>query len=638
MKELIDTLNHHTKLYDAGKPEISDYEWDNLYFKLVDMERKTGVIYPESPTQKINYEVKSALEKVEHNHPMLSLEKTKDINELKSFIGDRVGDLSLKLDGLSCSLSYRGGRLVSAQTRGNGVIGEDITHNALVMGSIPKTIPIKEDYDIDGEIISKRVDFERFKDEYKNQRNFAAGSIRLLDSRESQKRHLSFYAWNVINGSGEKNWSGRMAEARDMGFSTVCSILFDGSFEGMESLQNKINLLRGVAETQGIPIDGVILRFSDIEYGKSLGQTAHHPNDAIAFKFYDEEAETKLIDIEWSMGRFGALTPIAIFDPIDLEGTTVSRASLHNIDIMNQTLSLPKAGQTIYVVKSNQIIPQIVRADEDGDGNLTPPTHCPYCKEKLNYISPELVCTNLNCEAKLINKLDHFCSKKGLDIKGLSKATLEKLVDWGWVNSKLDILKLKDHRAEWVTKSGFGVASVDKILNSIEAAKHTTFEKFLSSLGISLIGQTVSKELHKHFKDYADLRRAIDNNHDFTTIATFGPEKQKALYAFNYAESDMMYPLLHFAEEQVAETNSVKPESVSNKIFCITGKLTHFKNRDELKAKIESLGGKVSSSVTTKTSYLINNDKLSTSAKNKDAISKGVPIISEEDFLKMIKE
>ena len=521
MKELIDILNHHTKLYDMGKPEISGYEWDSLYFKLVDMERNTGVIYPESPTQKISYEVKNALEKVEHNHPMLSLEKTKDINELKNFIGDRTGDISLKLDGLSCSLSYRNGKLVSAQTRGNGIVGEDITHNAIVMKSIPKNIPIREDYDIDGEIISRKSDFEPFKNEYKNQRNFAAGSIRLLDSKESYKRHLTFYAWNVINGSKETTWSDRMAEARHMNFLTVSSIFFDGGFESVENLQNKINLLKDVAETQGIPIDGVILRFSDIEYGKSLGQTAHHPNDAIAFKFYDEEAETKLIDIEWSMGRFGALTPIAIFDPIDHEGTTVSRASLHNIDVMNQTLSNPKAGQTIYVVKSNQIIPQIVRAEEDGNENLTPPTHCPYCKEELKYISPELICVNLNCEAKLINKLDHFCSKKGLDIKGLSKATLEKLVDWGWVNSKSDILKLRRYRAEWVTKPGFGAASVDKVLNSIEAAKHTSFEKFLPSLGIPLIGQTVSKELHKHFKTYTDLREAIDNNYDFTTIQSF---------------------------------------------------------------------------------------------------------------------
>ena len=246
------------------------------------------------------------------------------------------------------------------------------------------------------------------------------------------------------------------------------------------------------------------------------------------------------------MGRFGALTPVAIFEPVELDGTTVSRASLHNIDVMNETLSSPRHKQTVYIVKSNQIIPQITRADQNGDESLLIPTHCPYCKEELKYASPELVCVNPNCEAKLVNKLDHFCSKKGLDIKGLSKATLEKLVEWGWVNDQIDIFNLKDYRDEWIKKSGFGVASVDRILNSIEAAKHTTFEKFISSLGISLVGQTVAKELHKHFKTYDEFRDAIDNNYDFTTIPTFGPEKHKAIYAFNYAKSDKMHKLMHY--------------------------------------------------------------------------------------------
>ena len=389
----------------------------------------------------------------------------------------------------------------------------------------------------------------------------------------------------------------------------------------------------------GYPIDGVVFKFDDIAYGRSLGETSHHFKNAIAFKFYDETYPTSLREIEWSMGRTGILTPVAIFDTIDVDGSEVSRASLHNLSVMEELLGeYPHIGQTVNVYKANMIIPQIDSADKEYRGVqdliLDIPTHCPICGDPTRVIDNDgvkvLMCLNSNCEGKLINKLDHFCGKKGLDIKGLSKATLEKLISWGWVNNISDIMVLINHRSEWINKPGFGQKSVDKILDAIEDAKFTTLDAFISSLGIPLVGLTVSKELIKHISTYGEFRQKVEEGFDFSTYDGFAESKTSAILTFDFTEADKVFPYLHFITEEKEEVNEM---NCSDLKFVITGKLHNFKNRDALKSLIEQRGGKVVDSVTKNTNYLINNDTESASSKNQTAKKLGIPIISEQEFL-----
>ena len=644
---LIDLANNLTRDYDLGHPTVSDESWDDLYFQIQELEEKLGIYYKHSPTQHIPYDVVNQLNKVEHGHKMLSLQKTKDLNEIEKFLDNSDSLIMLKMDGLTCSLTYIDGELVSAETRGNGIIGEDILHNALQIRSIPNYIPrISGKLVVDGEIICTTKNFEMFASEYKNPRNFAAGSIRLLDSKECARRKLSFIAWDVIEGLDQYDLlSERFAHIANYGF-TVVPYVFYPAWDAADNnvpLEDMIDHLKFMAEKDGYPIDGAVAKFNSVSYGKSLGETSHHFKNAMAYKFYDETYPTTLINIEWTMGRTGVLTPVAVFEPIEIDGTIVERANLHNWTVLNETLhGKGWRGQKIEVFKANMIIPQIASAENDNERTkeyFEYPYICPICGSgtvlKQDNDSAFICCDNDACEGKLINRLDHFCGKKGLDIKGLSKATLEKLIDWGWVKNIPSIFALNYYRDEWVLKPGFGSKSVDKILNAIDYSRNNCeLHQFICALGIPLIGSSASKELTKYYSTYENFRMAIDIGVQFWGYDNFGMEMHKAIVNFDYSDADAM------VQSGVITFNSTTQKSnqentLDGLTFVITGKLNHFKNRDAIKNKIESLGGKVTGSVSKNTNYLINNDKDSTSSKNKSAKTLGIPILNEEDFIEM---
>ena len=650
MSAVVRKLNKATKAYDEGNPIMSDKEWDDIYFWLVEAEKYCGFKNPNSPTVKIHYSVVNELKKVTHNHEMLSLPKTKEIKEVIDFIGEHNFIAMAKMDGLTCSLRYLNGQLVSAETRGDGIIGEDITHNARVINTIPKYINYYDELIVDGEIICTTENFKAFAEDYKNPRNFAAGSVRLLDSRECERRNLTFVAWDVIKGLEDENQLNyKLMNLIDLGFIIVPFVYVDNTNE--KPNEWFLNEIKTLSQANGFSIDGVVFKFNNVDYSKSLGKTAHHFNNAIAYKFYDELYETQLKYIDWTMGRTGILTPVAVFEPIEIDGAEVTRASLHNVSVMEEIMGdCCYAGQRIKVFKANQIIPQIASAEKMSYGEViskggisvdgfSGDLLCPVCGGGTSLIKSDsgtvnLICDNPQCGGKLINQLDHFCGKKGLDIKGLSKATLEKLINWNWVNSCYSIFELKDYRDKWIQMPGFGVKSVDKILNAIEDAKTTTFDKVISSIGIPLIGKTISKDLASKFASYESFREAIDKNFDFSIFEGYGPEMSKALLTFDYRPLDDIVNdhLTIIYEEPKEEKTS---NSLEGKVIVITGKLKHYKNRDELKAAIEAHGGKVSGSVTKNTSYLVNNDVTSTTAKNKTAKELGIPIITEEELIKI---
>lgn len=650
VKELVDKLNYYIKLYDEGRPEISDREWDDLYFDLVQKERFFGIYLPESPTQRVNYEVKNELQKVTHNHPMLSLDKTKDIEEVKTFVGNRSYIVMAKMDGLTCSLYYQKGRLVRAETRGNGIVGEDITHNALVIPSIPKKINYQGDLIVDGEVICTFNDFEAFADSYKNPRNFASGSIRLLDANECAKRKLTFVAWDMVEGYEQSYISldAELFKLRDLGFTVVPHHVNSQRYNenNNPTIETMIDWIK--TDSYKYPIDGVVIKYNNIEEYYAAGRTDHHFKGGLAYKFYDEEYETKLIDIEWTMGRTGVLTPVAVYEAIDIEGSLCNRASLHNLSILQETLHGPGwVDQKVKIAKMNMIIPQITSAEGDEVGvekdYFKLPQVCPICGAKTEIIkendSEMLYCSNPNCEGKLINRLDHFCGKKGLDIKGLSKATLEKLVDWGWISNFSDIFNLQDYKEEWIKKPGFGEKSVDKILNAIvESANNINLENLLAAAGIPLVGRVMTKQLAKEYRgSYVAFREDVEGGYDFSEFEGIGVVMCDSILGYDYTELDTIYDMLEdeFNNniQKTYNNNKEEVKSLENLVFCITGKVNKFKNRDELKANIESKGGKVVGSVSKNVNYLINNDNTSTSAKNLKAKELGIKIITEEEFL-----
>lgn len=643
MRQLVDRLNYLTKKYDEGQPEVSDKEWDDLYFQLLAMENQAGMYYEDSPTRRVNYQVVNELTKVEHNHKMLSLDKTKSLDDVISFANKHPIVAMTKVDGLTCSLRYIDGRLISAETRGNGVIGEDVLHNALTIATIPHRIDYTDELIVDGEIVCLTCDFEEFAEEYKNPRNFAAGSIRLLDAKECAKRKLTFIAWDVIKGfDNEPLFSDKMQNLKQLGFFIVPYMLCN------EIDDNVVDIIKTLSIGHHIPFDGLVFKFNDTVYGKAQGETAHHFKNAIAYKFYDEIYPTTLKDIEWSMGRTGVLTPVAIFEPIDIDGSVVERASLHNLSILREMLGdRPWRGQPIEVYKANMIIPQIAKAEISNEKDWTwdkgyilkRPEKCPVCGSDLIAVKSNndilnLTCANPDCDGKLINKLDHFCGKKGLDIRGLSKATLEKLVDWGWVNSLVDIFSLKEHRSEWILKPGFGEKSVQNILDAIEEGKNCSLEAFIAALGIPLIGRTISKQLIKYFSSYEEFMTAIKERFDFTQLNGFADTKASALLDFDYTEADRLASILNI--QQIVQEEKSDNQPLAGKNYVITGTVKQFKNRAELQSFIEKLGGKVLSGISKNVNYLINNNAESTSAKNVAAKKMGVPILTEAEFLESI--
>ena len=633
IKELVEKLNYYTKLYDEGRPEISDKEWDDMYFELQKLERENGIYLEDSPTQRVNFQVVNKLNKVEHNHPMLSLDKTKDTNEIQKFIYNNDYIAMAKMDGLTCSLKYVDGKLMSAETRGNGFIGEDILHNALQVKNIPKRIDFQDELIVDGEIICTYENFKEFESEYKNPRNFASGSIRLLDSKESSMRRLSFVAWDCISGLEEiEKLSTKLLKLNVLGFTVVPFMA------GEYSIDDTISTIQSIAQEAGYPIDGIVYKYDIISEYEAAGKTDHHFKGGLAYKFYDEEYETILRDVEWTMGRTGVLTPVALLEPINIDGSEVSRASLHNISIMDE-LGIRYQDTKVMVYKANMIIPQISKVlPYEGEiaSLINIPAVCPICGEPT-IIKGEngvrvLYCSNPNCEGKLINRLDHFFGKKGLDAKGLSKATFEKLINWGWIENIKDVFKLKEHKKEWEKMQGFGEKSVEKILQAIEDCKSCSLDAVISAAGIPLIGKTVGKDLSKRFGSYSEFREAVESGFDFTSFGGYGWEMHKAISDFDYSELDYIVDNYLQIKEDIKEDNELKLKDLT---FCVTGKVHIWKNRDSLSAFIESLGGKVTGSVSKNTNYLINNDINSTSAKNKKAQELDIPILSEEDFKKI---
>ena len=637
---LVAELNKHTELYDKGTPEISDKEWDDMYFELASLEHERKYVLPNSPTQKVNYTVVNELTKVKHNHPMLSLDKTKDIEEIKSFLGNKEWIVMLKMDGLTCSLLYENGRLVKAETRGDGVVGEDITHNAMVIPSIPKRIPYTDRLVVDGEIICKLDDFNQFEGEYKNARNFASGSIRLLDSTECAKRNLTFVAWDVIGDchygeyNGETLWS-KLCMLTNFNFNTV------PFRESYLNVDDAITMLREDAIFYKYPIDGIVFKWNNCAEYESAGKTGHHFRGGMAYKFYDELYETKLTDIEWTMGKTGTLTPTAIFETVQIDGCDISRASLHNISIIKK-LGLTN-NCTVKISKRNEIIPQVEECLQDGDSAIEIPKYCPVCGGETEVVtenaSEVLMCKNPNCSGKLLGRLNFFVSKPALNIEGLSESILSLLVDWKWVKSFIDIYHLSDHRDYWTKIGGFGEKSVDKILNAIENSKDVKLENFICALSIPNIGKSASKTIADHFNgDYEEFINAYFYWHfDWTTLPDFGRVMADSLNTYlhdNLEEINELASEMRFIKR---ENRVVLENPFMGKSVAVTGKLTHF-TRDSINAKLESLGAKPASGVSAKTDYLINNDPTSNSSKNKKANELNIPIITEAQFLEMIGE
>lgn len=615
----IEKLNEHTKYYDAGIPLISDEEWDNLYFEISKYEEETGFISENSPTSSISYQVVNKLEKVTHSHPMLSLSKTKSIEDLKSFSDDET-ILMAKMDGLTCSLTYKKGVLTLAETRGNGIIGENIAHNAMVIDSIPKRLDTFDDLVVDGEIICDYTSFKEFSNEFKNPRNFASGSIRLLDSEECSKRRLSFIAWDLINS--EFNTLEENLNYLDiLGFITVPRHIFEHD--------NVVELLKEECKFLSYPIDGLVLKINDIKKYRSLGSNDHHPLGGIAFKFYDELYDTELEDIIWSTAKTGIITPIAKFKPVEIDGTSVSKASLHNLSIMKDILGSPYTGQKIRVFKANMIIPQVASAEKREVGNIEIPKHCPSCGEELVieklYNTEVLKCNNTNCPSKILYKLNHFIGKNGLDIDSLSVKTLEKLIELGWLSSLSDIFMLKNHRDEWVELDGFKEHSVDKILNQIP--EEIELWKILASLGIPDVNKSMAKKIVEYFNNEEECIDALLNQDDFSKINGIGRVLADNIKHFDYTEFKDILKHVSIKKKKLTEEGKL-----NNLNFCITGSLKYFKNRDELVKVIEDNGGKITG-VSKKLNYLINNDSTSTSSKNKKANELNIPIITEEEFL-----
>ena len=628
--------------YNSDSPIMSDAQYDILVESIREFEKQTGIVFANSPTQNVGATVLSSLKKVSITpKPMLSLDKCHSDEEVAAFAGKHTMIAMVKLDGLSVRIKYNNGKLMSANTRGNGVEGTDITEHIKQFQNVPLEIPYQKELIVDGEAIIKIPDFEEINknNEFKNPRNAAAGALNVLDTQLVKDRKLSFIAWDVIVGSNYKLLSEKLAEIQSYGFEIVYFIT-DTPADEIKSANNIIMSFK-----DEYPCDGVVWKFNDTEYGDSLGQTSHHFKNGIAWKPEVEVVESRLRHIQWQPSRNGILCPVAIFDEVELDGSVISRATLHNYSVMRDVLGpCAYVGEPLKIIKANMIIPQIIEAgphynygevvSQGGVSANDAPEYCPICGRPISLIVSEngienMFCENPLCEGKLVQRLDHYCGKRGLDIKGISEATLEKLVNWGWIKDLDDIYNLKDHKQEWMRKDGFGAKSVENILAAIEESKNCNLENFISAIGIPLIGLNVAKEICKHIDSYSKFRELIDSKFDFSEWEGFGLEKTTELLEYDYSVADSLANLMNFKQKEDKKTSN----SLENLTVCITGSLTHFKNRNELKEKIEANGGRVTGSVSRKTSILINNDVTSTSAKNLSAQKLNIPILTEEDFI-----
>ena len=653
IKELVEQLNHYRdEYYNHQNSEISDFEYDELFDELSLLEKETGFVMAISPTQTVGYEVKSELTKVRHNHPMLSLDKTKNINDVIKFLDDKDGLVMPKMDGLTCSLRYLNGKLVSAETRGNGEIGEDILHCAKTIKNIPLYIDYKDELIIDGEVIISYDDFEKINStlpedqKYKHPRNLASGSIRQLDSKIAAERNLKFIAWKVVKGWDKalrldgNSFCDRLGLAEFLGFDVVDWYGLPHCCRDEQIISHSIDVMKKWAKDNSYPIDGCVFAYDDIAYGDSLGATGHHLRSQYAYKFYDELYETKLIDIEWTMGKTNTLTPTAVFQTVQIDGTDVSKASLHNISIIKK-LGLTNHC-TCFVYKANAIIPQIDSCLKDGASEIIPPEYCPVCGGETKVVkeneSEVLVCTNPDCSGKLLGRLKFFVSKPAMNIDGLSEATLEFLIDKGWIKCFKDIYHLANHKDEWQKCEGFGKKSVEKILDAIEKSREIKLENFICALSIDGIGKSASKTLANFCKgDIYGLFNAFFNNFDWTKLNDFGDISAHSIeeYLYNHiADVEELADEMHFIIEEKKE---VKENPFMGKSICCTGKLNHF-TRDSINEKIIAIGAKVASGVTAKTDFLLTNTPDSGSSKNVNAKKFGTKIITEDEFLKMLEK
>lgn len=632
--------------YNTGQPIMSDYEFDQKLEELKQWEEETGIVLANSPTHNVGYTIADELKEVEHNHPMLSLDKTKSVDELIKFMGDNDCFLSVKADGLTTSLHYIDGKLIGSETRGDGVRGTECLQNVLTMKNVPKEIPYKDELIIDGETIIGWDTFREINDKlsedkkYKHPRNLVSGSLQLLDSKEAASRNMRFVAWRVINGFEHKTPSEDLFKAKDIGFEII-PILKSPRINQKEELVILLNQIRESANSHNIPYDGAVMAVDDYKIAESMGRTDKFFRHSMAYKYEDELFETVLTDIEWNTSKTGLINPVAIFEPVDLNGAITTRATLHNITyIKDMMLGI---GDRIRVYRSNMVIPK-VHDSIDKSCNFSIPDKCPICGQPTRIVkendSEVLMCENPDCNGKLLGKLVHAASRNALDIENLSESTLDKLIKLGWVTSIRDIYHLSFYKNHMQVLDGFGKKSVEKLLNSIEKSRKTSLERFLYSLSIPLLGKSASMMIANSV-DY-DFDVFIDEMtfkgaEYFRYLPGVGDSLISSLNTYWKSHySDILQLANEFTFEKTKIVLDEIPNTLQGKTFVVTGSVNHYKNRDELKSDIVAHGGTVVGSVSSKTSYLINNDINSTSSKNQKAKSLDIPIISEREFLQLI--
>ena len=658
MRALVDRLNQYRDAYyNKNESPVSDQEYDRLFDQLARLEAETGIVYADSPTATVGYQAVSKLTKVTHNHPLLSLGKTTDIREFCDYFEGKPMNLMAKMDGLTASIVYRQGQLVRAESRGNGEVGEDITHTARTFANLPQRIPFPGELIVDGECI---IDYPTFRNiirqeqtDYKNPRNLVSGTVRQLDSRVAARRGVKFIAWKLYAASDEngvpladtRTYSAAFALLAKLGFSVVPHVSLENRYPDGESrreaMETEMEALQQDCAALGYPIDGLVGSFDDVAYGLGLGSTGHHPKHSLAFKFYQDRNETVLRDIEWSTNRTGQVNPVAIFDPVEIDGTTVSRASLNNVSIVKELeLGL---GDTITVIKANQIIP-MVTDNLTRSGGYVFPTACGSCGKPLELRCDNgremLYCVNPGCPAIRLDQIAYFVSRDAMNIMGLSQERLKMLMEQGFVRDFADIYHLDAHREALMEMERFGQDSVDNLLSAIDVSRSCRMSNVLTAIGIPTIGKNNAKILAAQCAGEGNpLERFLTmakENYDWTVLDGFGQVMSSAINQFVAENEGRIRPLLsvlNIAPEQPRAAGGLE-----GKTFCITGKLLHFPNRDALVAEIEARGGKVVSGVSAKTDYLITNDKSSGSSKNQKAAKFGTRILSEEDFLALCRE